>query len=128
MDPSRVDERLTPTGTVRETREHLERLQETGRPEVLTVHGEAEVVVQDADAYQELLDRLERAEAVAGIREGLASMERGEGRTLEEAIDPDQATRRKRIRRPSARDRALAPRRAGCGEHGVSRRDRERRA
>jgi predicted transcriptional regulator len=35
-------------------------------------------VVQDAEAYQSLLDRLERAEAIAAIRQGLAEFERGE--------------------------------------------------
>lgn len=78
----------------RSTREHLERLRETGRPEVLTIHGKAEVVVQNAAAYQALLDRLERAEAIAGVREGLASMERGEGQPLERAVDAIRATSR----------------------------------
>ncbi len=41
----------------RHTREFLQRLQETGRPVVLTVNGKAEFVVQDAEAYQRLLDR-----------------------------------------------------------------------
>lgn len=45
----------------------------------------------DADAYQELLDRLERAEAIVGVREGLASMERGEGRPLEEVVEAIRA-------------------------------------
>lgn len=83
----RLDDIRSLTDFQRNTREHLERLAETGRPEVLTLHGEAEVVVQDAAAYQELLDRLERAEAIAGIREGLASMEQGEGRPLDEAVE-----------------------------------------
>ncbi|MFW6207029.1 MAG: type II toxin-antitoxin system Phd/YefM family antitoxin [Gemmatimonadota bacterium] len=83
----RLDDIHSLTEFQRNTREHLERLKETGRPEVLTLHGEAEMVVQDADAYQQLLDRLERAEAIAGIREGLASMERGEGRPLEEVVE-----------------------------------------
>ena len=83
----RLDDIHSLTDFQRKTREHLERLKETGRPEVLTLHGEAEVVVQDAEAYQELLDRLERAEAVAGLREGLDSMEEGEGRPLDDVIE-----------------------------------------
>ena len=53
--------------------------------------GQIEVVVQDAEAYQELLDRLERAEAVAGLREGLDSMEEGEGRPLDDVIEEIRA-------------------------------------
>lgn len=47
---------------------------------VLTVNGKAEIVVQDAVAYQrlvELAERAEREEAVAAIREGLADAEAG---------------------------------------------------
>jgi PHD/YefM family antitoxin component YafN of YafNO toxin-antitoxin module len=65
----------------RRTREHIRRLKRTRRPEVLTVNGKAELIVQDAVSYQELLDTLERAEAAAGIRRGLDSLERGEGRS-----------------------------------------------
>lgn len=46
----------------------------------------ADLVVQDAAAYQELLDRLDRAEAIVGINRGLMSMRRGEGKAVEEAL------------------------------------------
>lgn len=36
----------------RNTRRHIKRLRRTGRPVVLTVNGAAELVVQDAEAYQ----------------------------------------------------------------------------
>jgi len=70
----------------RKTREHIERLKATGRPEVLTVNGRAEVVVQDAESYERLLEVVERAEAIVGIRLGLDSMHRGEGRPAAEAL------------------------------------------
>lgn|SRR5687768_4443823 len=71
----------------RSTREHIERLRHTGRPSVLTINGKAELVVQDASAYQELLDRLDRAEAIVGINRGLVSMRREQGMPAEEALD-----------------------------------------
>ena len=70
----------------RNTKEHLERLKATGRPEVLTVNGKAELVVQDAASYQKLLDAMDRVEATEGISRGLKSMRRGEGRPLKDAI------------------------------------------
>ncbi|HEX8210692.1 MAG TPA: type II toxin-antitoxin system Phd/YefM family antitoxin [Longimicrobium sp.] len=70
----------------RKTREHIERLKQTGKPTVLTVNGKAELIVQDASAYQALLDRLDEAEAIIGIQRGLDSIDRGEGESLEEAI------------------------------------------
>ena len=60
-------------------RKHLRRLNKTGQPEVLTVNGKPAVVVQDARSYQRLLDTVEKAEAIAGIKMGLESMTRGKG-------------------------------------------------
>jgi prevent-host-death family protein len=58
---------------------HLRRLNKTGQPEVLTVNGKPAVVVQDARSYQRLLDSVEQAEAIAGIKLGLESLSCGEG-------------------------------------------------
>lgn len=63
----------------RNTTEFRERLKKSGLPAVLTVEGRPELVVQDAAAYQKMLDALERAEAVDGIRTGLESMKLGKG-------------------------------------------------
>ena len=72
------------TDFLRNHKEHIVRLKRRGRPEVLTINGKAEVVVQDAEAYQKLLEAVDRAETIAGIRRGLESMKQGKGRTLEE--------------------------------------------
>lgn len=58
----------------RNTVELLDRLRKTGHPMVLTINGKAEVVVQDAGAYQTLLDRVE---AIEGIQRGLADVKAG---------------------------------------------------
>jgi len=65
------------TNFKRQTAEYLTRLHKTGEPVVLTVNGKAEVVVQDAAAYQKLVEaaaRAEREETIAAIREGLADV------------------------------------------------------
>ena len=62
-------------------------LKRTGRPVVLTINGKAEVVVQDAKSYQQMLELVDQAEAVIGIRKGLASMDRGEGIPAEKAFE-----------------------------------------
>lgn len=66
----------------------IKQLEETGEPVILTVKGKAKVVVQDAAAYQELLDQNERLrdrlETIAGIRRGLEDMKHGRGQSLEE--------------------------------------------
>ena len=70
----------------RHTKEHIERLKQTGRPEVLTVNGRAELVVQDAASYQKLLELLDYAEAVEGIKKGLETMRQGKGRPAAEVF------------------------------------------
>jgi prevent-host-death family protein len=71
----------------RNTKSYVERMKETKNPVVLTVNGKAEIVVQDATSYQELLDRVERAETVAAVRQAMAEFDRGEGRPAREALE-----------------------------------------
>jgi prevent-host-death family protein len=59
----------------------MRHLKDTKRPLILTVNGRAAAVVQDAEAYQRLLDLAATAEAAEGIRQGLADL--GNGRTHE---------------------------------------------
>jgi prevent-host-death family protein len=66
----------------RQTADFLRKLRRTGEPLVLTVNGKAEVVVQDAAAYQKLVDAAgERARGtLSAIREGLADVKVGRSR------------------------------------------------
>ncbi|HRZ54562.1 MAG TPA: type II toxin-antitoxin system Phd/YefM family antitoxin [Candidatus Paceibacterota bacterium] len=70
----------------RNTKAHVSRLKETGKPVVLTVNGKAELVVLAAQSFQVLADKIERAEAITGIRRGLAEAEAGKGRPAREAL------------------------------------------
>ncbi len=63
----------------RNLKDYVGRLKQKKTPLVLTVNGRAELVVQDAESYQALLDRLDEAEAAAAVREGIAQIKRGEG-------------------------------------------------
>ena len=56
----------------------LAKLKETNSPAVLTVNGKAELIVQDAESYQKLLDKVQAAEDLDAIREGLAQSLAGE--------------------------------------------------
>jgi prevent-host-death family protein len=64
----------------------LEKLRGTKEPIILTVNGKASVVVQDAQSYQELLDRLELLEAIAGIHKSIEEFELGKGIPLDRAF------------------------------------------
>lgn len=77
------------TNFKRQTTEYLRQLHQTGSPMVLTVNGKAEVVVQDAAAYQRLVERAARAdreEAVTAIREGLADADTGRVKPARKAL------------------------------------------
>ena len=50
------------TDFLRNHKEMVARLTETHKPVVLTVKGKPALVIQDADSYQELMDRLDQAE------------------------------------------------------------------
>lgn len=54
----------------RRSGELLRQLKRSKRPVVLTVRGKAAAVVQDAEAYQQLLDIAAQADAREGIRQG----------------------------------------------------------
>jgi PHD/YefM family antitoxin component YafN of YafNO toxin-antitoxin module len=64
----------------------VKQLKKTREPMILTVNGKAELVVQDAASYQELLEAKDRIEAIEGIRRGLESMKAGRGKPLETFI------------------------------------------
>lgn len=67
----------------------MSRVARTDEPLVLTVNGKAEVVVQDATAYQRLLDlaaRADREEMMAAIRDGLADADAGRVKPARKAL------------------------------------------
>ena len=67
----------TVTDFSRKPAEHIKRLNESKRPELLTVNGKAAVVVQDAETYEKMATLAEYAESVQSIRQ--AMMEQGRG-------------------------------------------------
>ena len=69
----------------------MKQLKKTKRPVVLTVNGKAAAVVQDAAAYQRLLDIAARADAEEGIRQGLDDVAHGRTRPAREFFDEFEA-------------------------------------
>ena len=71
----------------RNTKKHIRRLRASGQPAVLTVRGQAEIVVQSAEAYQKLLDDQELLESIRGISRGLQQAKRGEGQPMRKFLE-----------------------------------------
>ena len=65
----------------------MKHLKDTKRPVILTVNGKAAAVVQDAEAYQRLLDLAAEATAAEGIRQGLEDVRSGRTRPARGVFD-----------------------------------------
>ena len=62
----------------------MKHLKKTKKPLVLTINGKAEAVVQDAEAYQRLLDIAASADEEEAVRQGLADAKAGRTRPARE--------------------------------------------
>ena len=71
----------------RKSGEFMRQLKKSKHPVVLTVNGKAEAVVQDAEAYQRLLDIASRANIFEAIRQGLDDTARGRTRPAREVFE-----------------------------------------
>jgi len=65
----------------------MKHLKKTKKPMVLTVNGKAEAVVQDAEAYQRLLDIAAQADALEGVRQGKEDLRKGRMRPARQALE-----------------------------------------
>jgi prevent-host-death family protein len=68
----------------RRSGDFMKQLKKTRRPVVLTVKGKAAAIVQDAEAYQRLLDIAASANAEEGIRQGIEDVRKGKVRPARE--------------------------------------------
>ena len=68
----------------RRSGDFMKQLKKSKRPVVLTVKGKAEAIVQDAEAYQRLLDIAAQADVYEGIRQGFEEARSGKGRPARE--------------------------------------------
>ncbi len=71
----------------RRSGDFMKQLRKTKRPVVLTVKGKAAAVVQDADAYQRLLDIAAKADVNEAIRQGLDDVAKGRTRPAREVFE-----------------------------------------
>jgi PHD/YefM family antitoxin component YafN of YafNO toxin-antitoxin module len=65
---------------------YVKKLKSSRSPMVLTVNGRAELVVQNAETYQELLEEVERARFITAVNKGIQEMEAGLGQDAAEGL------------------------------------------
>ena len=56
------------------------RLEKSKAPMVLTVNGKAKLVIQNPQAYQEMVDQIEHARFIDAVKQGLEESKRSLGR------------------------------------------------
>src|SRR5215468_2340656 len=71
----------------RRSGDFLKQLKKSKRPVVLTVKGRPAAIVQDAEAYQRLLDIAAQADAEEGIRQGLEDVAKGRTRPVRDFLE-----------------------------------------
>ena len=71
----------------------MKHLKKTKKPLILTVNGKAEAVVQDAEAYQLLLDIAAQADAREGIRQGMEDIKKARVRLARKVLEMFRRTR-----------------------------------
>jgi PHD/YefM family antitoxin component YafN of YafNO toxin-antitoxin module len=76
----------SPSRLERKTSQFLARLRETGHPVVLTINGEAELIVQDPASYQRLIELAERAERMQIVGASVEEMKAGQGIPAEDVL------------------------------------------
>ena len=94
----RPTEIVSLTDFKRNTAAHLKRLKKGG-VQVLTVNGRAHVIVCSPKTYERWAEVMDRADAVAGIREGLADIRRGGGMPFDSAMSQARERLRRKARR-----------------------------
>ena len=82
FDPSDIN---TLTDFQRNTKAFIGRLRQSGRPEVLTVNGRPALIVQDAAAFERMIEEHYRAYLVEAGRVGIEQMEAGKTRPWKDA-------------------------------------------
>jgi prevent-host-death family protein len=71
----------------RRSGDFMKQIKKSKRAVVLTVNGKAAAVVQDAEAYQRLLDAAARADARKAVRQGMEDARKGVRRTKTDAAE-----------------------------------------
>lgn len=80
----------TVTEFSRKPAEHIKRLHESKRPEILTVNGKAALVIQDAETYEKMAGLADYAQSIQSIRQAMTEA----GRPLAEFTNEFEAKHR----------------------------------
>ena len=74
------------TDFTRNAKTYIQHIRESKNPMAITINGDAQVVIQDAESFQRMVDQLEHARFMAAMRESEAAVREGHVEDLDEAF------------------------------------------
>ena len=84
MQTTELSETCTLTEFQQHVEEHINRVAQTRQPMFVASNGVPNVVLLDVESYEQMLEAIDRTEAIEGIRQGLEDIEQGRTRPAEE--------------------------------------------
>ena len=74
------------TDFTRNAKTYIQQIKDSKNPIALTVNGDAQVVVQDAQSFQLMIDELEHRRFIAAMRESEAAVRNGQVQDIDQAF------------------------------------------
>lgn len=74
------------TDFTRNAKTYIQHIKDSKSPMAITVNGDAQVVVQDAESYQKMVDELEHTRFIAAMRESEADVRSGKVQPMDQAF------------------------------------------
>lgn len=74
------------TDFTRNAKTYIQQIRESKCPMAITVNGDAQVVIQDAETFQTMVDELKHSRVIASIQDSKKSVKAGEALDLEGSI------------------------------------------
>ena len=74
------------TDFTRNAKAYIRHIRESKSPMALTINGDAQVVVQDAESFQKMVDELEHRRFIAAMRESESAVRSGQVQSLDQAL------------------------------------------
>ena len=74
------------TDFTRNAKTYIQQIKESKSPMAITVNGDAQVVIQDAESFQRMIDELDYVRFIAAMRESEAAVRNGQVQDIDQAF------------------------------------------
>ena len=74
------------TDFTRNAKTYIQQIRDSKSPMAITVNGDAQVVIQDAESFQHMVDELDHVRFIAAMRESEAAVRNGQVQDIDQAF------------------------------------------